>query len=47
MSTVPALRVLIADDQQLVRAGFKLIVGGEPDMEVVGEARDGGQALTH
>jgi DNA-binding NarL/FixJ family response regulator len=37
--------VLIADDQAMVRAGFRMILEAEPDMEVVGEAEDGGQAL--
>lgn len=35
------IRVLIADDQSLVRTGFRLILDLEPDMEVVGEAADG------
>jgi DNA-binding NarL/FixJ family response regulator len=35
------IRVLIADDQQLVRAGFRVILEAEPDIEVVGEAADG------
>jgi DNA-binding NarL/FixJ family response regulator len=39
------IRVLLADDQALVRAGFRLIVDGEPDMEVVGEAGDGAEAV--
>ena len=39
------LRVLIADDQAMVRAGFRMILEAEPDMEVVGEARDGDEAL--
>ena len=38
-------RVLIADDQQLVRTGFRLILDLEPDMEVVGEAADGQECL--
>jgi len=38
------IRVLIADDQALVRTGFRLILGGEPGIEVVGEAGDGGEA---
>jgi DNA-binding NarL/FixJ family response regulator len=38
-------RVLIADDQALVRTGFRLILGGEPGIEVVGEAGDGKQAI--
>ena len=40
------IRVGIADDQELVRAGFRLILEAEPDIEVVGEAGDGREALT-
>ncbi|GAA0361935.1 response regulator transcription factor [Microbispora corallina] len=39
------LRVLIADDQDLFRAGFGLILDAQPDMEVVGEAADGEEAI--
>ena len=39
------IRVLLADDQALVRGGFRLILDTEPDMEVVAEAADGAQAL--
>jgi len=39
------IRVLIADDQPLVRAGLSVLVSMEPDLEVVGEATDGNQAL--
>jgi DNA-binding NarL/FixJ family response regulator len=39
------MRVLIADDQSMVRHGFRMIVEAEPDMEVVAEAADGEQAL--
>ncbi len=39
------IRVLVADDQALVRAGFAAILDAEPDLEVVGEAEDGAQAL--
>ena len=39
------IRVLIADDQALVRAGFRMILEAEEDVEVVGEASDGGEAL--
>jgi DNA-binding NarL/FixJ family response regulator len=39
------MRILIADDQQLVRAGLRMILEHEPDVEVVGEASDGAQAL--
>jgi DNA-binding NarL/FixJ family response regulator len=38
-------RVVIADDQVLVRSGFSVIVGSAPDLEVVGEAGDGRAAL--
>jgi DNA-binding NarL/FixJ family response regulator len=40
-----AIRVLIADDQAMVRAGFRMILEVEPDMEVIGEAADGEQAV--
>jgi DNA-binding NarL/FixJ family response regulator len=39
------VRVLIADDQALVRAGFRRLLESEPDIEVVGEAGDGLQAI--
>jgi DNA-binding NarL/FixJ family response regulator len=39
------IRVLLADDQALVRAGFKVLVNSAPDLEVVGEAADGQAAL--
>ena len=35
------IRVLIADDQALVRAGFRALLESEPDLEVVAEAADG------
>jgi DNA-binding NarL/FixJ family response regulator len=37
--------VVVADDQTLVRAGFRLLVDSAPDLEVVGEAVDGAQAV--
>ena len=40
------IRVVIADDQELVRAGFAMVIGSQPDMEVVGQAGDGDQAVT-
>jgi DNA-binding NarL/FixJ family response regulator len=40
-----SVRVMIADDQALVRAGFKMILDAEDDLEVVGEAVDGLQAV--
>ena len=41
----PRTRVLLVDDQALVRAGFGMILGAQDDLEVVGEAGDGQQAL--
>ena len=38
-------RILIADDQALVRAGFKMILDAEDDLDVVGEASDGSEAV--
>jgi DNA-binding NarL/FixJ family response regulator len=40
-----AIRVLIVDDQALVRAGFRMILEAQPDLEVVGEAGDGSAAI--
>jgi DNA-binding NarL/FixJ family response regulator len=39
------IRVLVADDQTLVRSGFRMILRAEPDIEVVGEAADGAEAV--
>jgi DNA-binding NarL/FixJ family response regulator len=40
-----AIRVLIADDQALIRAGFRVLIDSAPDLEVVGEAADGIEAV--
>nr|WP_297418564.1 response regulator transcription factor [uncultured Nocardioides sp.] len=39
------IRVVLVDDQALVRAGFTMLVDSQPDMAVVGEAGDGGEAV--
>jgi DNA-binding NarL/FixJ family response regulator len=39
------IRVLVADDQQLLRAGFRVILQAEPGIDVVGEAEDGADAV--
>ncbi|HSO55108.1 MAG TPA: response regulator transcription factor, partial [Actinomycetes bacterium] len=39
------IRVLIADDQAMVREGFSVLLGAQPDLEVVGEAVDGRDAV--
>ncbi|MEU8504352.1 response regulator transcription factor [Streptomyces brevispora] len=41
----PAIKVLLADDQALLRSAFRVLVDSEPDMQVVGEAADGAQAV--
>jgi DNA-binding NarL/FixJ family response regulator len=39
------IRILLVDDQALVRAGFRMILDAEPDVDVVGEAADGREAI--
>lgn len=41
-----SIRVLLADDQAMVRAGFRMILESEPDIEVIGEAEDGEKAVS-
>jgi DNA-binding NarL/FixJ family response regulator len=41
-----SIRVLVADDQAMVRTGFRLILDAEPDIEVAGEAADGEAAVS-
>ncbi|CAH0232251.1 Transcriptional regulatory protein LiaR [Arthrobacter sp. Bi83] len=45
MSDAGRIRVLLVDDQPLLRMGFRLILEGEDDLEVVGEASDGAEAV--
>jgi two-component system response regulator NreC len=40
-----SIRILLADDHTILRAGLKMMLNAQPDMEVVGEAQDGRQAL--
>jgi DNA-binding NarL/FixJ family response regulator len=42
---VTGVRVVLADDEAMVRAGLRLLIDGEPDLEVVGEAADGEEAV--
>lgn len=42
---MPKIRVLIADDHAVVRAGLRMLIGAQPDMEVVGEAADGPETV--
>ena len=39
------IRIVLADDQELVRTGFRMILRAEPELEVVGEAADGEEAV--
>jgi DNA-binding NarL/FixJ family response regulator len=39
------IRVLLADDQPLLRTGFKMVLGAEPDLDIVGEAGNGVEAV--
>ena len=39
------IKVLVVDDQAMVRAGFSALLGGQPDLEVVGEAANGSEAV--
>jgi DNA-binding NarL/FixJ family response regulator len=44
--TLPVIRVMLADDQALIRAGFAALINAEADLQVVGEAADGSEAVS-
>jgi DNA-binding NarL/FixJ family response regulator len=46
MTALAAIRVLVADDQALVRGGFRMLVDSAPDLEAVGEASNGIEAVS-
>jgi len=46
MAAAGMIRVLLADDQALIRMGFRMVLDTEADIEVVGEAADGAAAIT-
>ncbi|MEU0125573.1 DNA-binding response regulator, partial [Streptomyces albidoflavus] len=39
------IRVMLVDDQALLRTGFRMVLSAQPDMEVVAEASDGAEAI--
>ena len=38
--------IVVADDQELMRLGFRMVINSQPDLKVIGEAADGAQAIT-
>ncbi len=45
-NTLPPIRILLADDNQLARMGLAALIQTDPGLTIVGQARDGGEALT-
>lgn len=45
MSDDSRIRIVIADDQELVRAGFTMVINSQPDMQVVGQVSNGDEAI--
>jgi DNA-binding NarL/FixJ family response regulator len=45
LNAQPVIKVLLVDDQPLLRTGFRMVLGSEPDLSVVGEAGDGVEAV--
>jgi DNA-binding NarL/FixJ family response regulator len=43
----PPIRILLVDDSRQQREGFRMLLGSQPEFEVVGQAGDGAQALAH
>ena len=41
-----SISVLLADDQEIIRTGLRMILNAQPDIEVIGEAADGAEAVT-
>ena len=38
--------IIVVDDQELMRLGFRMVINSQPDLKVIGEAADGAQAIT-
>ncbi|KQS71865.1 response regulator transcription factor [Modestobacter sp. Leaf380] len=45
MTSTQPIRIVLVDDQQMVRAGFRMVIDSQPDLTVVGEAGDGSQVV--
>jgi DNA-binding NarL/FixJ family response regulator len=45
VSAAPAVRIVVVDDQEVVRAGFAMLLGAQPDFQVVASAADGAEAV--
>ena len=42
---MPPIKLMLADDHEIVRAGLRMLLGAQPDMEIVAEASSGGEAI--
>jgi DNA-binding NarL/FixJ family response regulator len=45
-TTEMATEIIVVDDQELMRLGFRMVINSQPDLKVIGEAGDGAQAIT-